>query len=73
MITVRAYMGEDLMLVDDFTINHMDNFIFYSDMFCADYCYENELERVHGHFEALDENGELIEVYEVHYYLGNPA
>lgn len=73
MITVRAYMGEDLMLVDDFTINDMDDFILCSDMYCAEYCQEHELERVDGHFEALNENGELLDVYEVHYYLGNPA
>lgn len=73
MFTVRAYMGEDFMLTGDFDINSIDQLQFESNMYCAEYCEYHELERVDGHFEALDEDGNLVEVFEVHYYLGNPA
>lgn len=71
MYTVRAYMGEDLMLDDSFEIDGLSSFTFECDMFCADYCIDNGITQVEAHFEALDEDGALVEVYEVSYSMGN--
>lgn len=71
MYTVRAYMGEDLMLDDSFEMDGLSSLTFECDMFCADYCIDKGITSVHAHFEALDEDGALVEVYEVHYSKGD--